>query len=68
MTTTIIVPIRRAAKDVIEVLLTHYAKAVDHVMLQSALYGEALLFGTDRPTAPTRARTSLKNIQRNKRI
>jgi hypothetical protein len=34
MTSTIIVPIRRAAKDVIEVLLTHYAKAVEHFMLQ----------------------------------
>ena len=35
MTTTVIVPFRRAAKDVIEVLLTHYAKAVEHFMLQS---------------------------------
>jgi hypothetical protein len=34
MTSTISVPIRRAAKDVIEVLLTHYAKAVEHFMLQ----------------------------------
>jgi hypothetical protein len=35
MATTTIVPIRRAAKDVIEVLLAHYAKAVEHFMLQS---------------------------------
>jgi hypothetical protein len=35
MTTAIIVPIRRAAKDVIEMLLAHYAKAVEHFMLQS---------------------------------
>jgi hypothetical protein len=35
MATTVIVPIRRAAKDVIEVLLAHYAKAVEHFMLQS---------------------------------
>jgi hypothetical protein len=34
MATTIIVPIRSAAKDVIEVLLAHYAKAVEHFMLQ----------------------------------
>ncbi len=35
MTTTIVVPIRRAAKDVIEMLLAHYAKAVEYFMLQS---------------------------------
>jgi hypothetical protein len=36
MATTMILPIRRAAKDVIEVLLTHYAKAVEH-FVQSAV-------------------------------
>jgi hypothetical protein len=35
LATTMIVPIRRAAKDVIEMLLAHYAKAVEHFMLQS---------------------------------
>ena len=35
MTTTVIVPFRRAAKDVIKMLLADHAKAVEHFMLQS---------------------------------